>query len=214
MVTYNKENLLRHTDELVPADFIRLGNEPYYTKRLSDRELRMYFSVNQYYPHSAVIRAISVDVYIDAIETIFDEVLRENPINDLDPNQKKDTIGGGGANIPGVDRDLLNQLDVEDDTTFAIVRPELEKIVQGALQFYDDFSSLQAIHDHVETLSGRAKGNFLRQPLASRLMILKKLINASDYESYSQSIVNFYVSENNTERADFNLALKTRLDNL
>ena len=214
MATYNLKNLLAHTDQLAPADFKRQGNEPYYIKHLPDRELRMYFSVSQYYPHSAVINGIMVDVSIDAIETIFDAILRNHPIDGLDPNEKKDTIGGGGANIPNVDRELLHTQDVEDDATFAIVKPELEKIVQGALQFYNDYTTLQAIHDHLETLVGRAKGNFLLQPMASRSMILKKLINAPDYQTYSQSIVDFYVGENNTERANFNSALKAKLDSM
>ena len=46
MATYNLKNLLAHTDQLAPADFKRQGNEPYYIKRLQDRELRMYFREN------------------------------------------------------------------------------------------------------------------------------------------------------------------------
>ncbi|WP_136468745.1 hypothetical protein [Flagellimonas onchidii] len=206
MATYNKEDFLVHADSVIPTDFKRMGNEPYYVKQLVDRELRMLFSLRQYYPHSVVIRGIMVNVYIDAIENIFDEVLRISPLDGYMSNEKKDTIGGGGYNISGVNYTLLDVQDVEDDTTFAIV--------QGALQFYDTFSTLQAIHDYLETLPLMQMGNFLQQPMPYRRMILKKLVEAPDYEVYTQSIVDFYTLENNIEELNFVSALKTKLNSL
>ncbi|WP_136468743.1 hypothetical protein [Flagellimonas onchidii] len=214
MAVYNKKDFLVHADSVVPTDFKRMGNEPYYVKRVVDRELRMLFSLRQYYPHSVVIRGIMVNVYIDAIENIFDEVLRISPLADYTSNEKKDTIGGGGYNISGVNYALLDVQDVEDDTTFAIVLPELEKIVDGALQFYNTFSTLQAIHGHLETLPLMQMGNFLQQPMPYRRMILKKLVEAPDYETYAQSIINHYTSENLSEEIAFATTLKAKLDSL
>ncbi len=39
MATYNKKDFLAHVDQLAPNGFKRQGEEPWYIKKLADREL-------------------------------------------------------------------------------------------------------------------------------------------------------------------------------
>ncbi|MEN1784876.1 MAG: hypothetical protein AAGF77_07010 [Bacteroidota bacterium] len=214
MATYNKKDFLRHADSVIPPDFKRQGNEAYYTKRETDRELRFYFGEDVYYPHSVTIDGLSVNVSIDIVENVLDEVFEQYPIAGYGSGKNGDTIGGGGYNIPGVDYQSLGRHNVEDDASFAIIKPQLELIVQGGLQFFEDYKSLQAIHDHVATLPIRKMGTFLRQPMPARRMIVKKLIDAPDYQDYAQYVVDYNLAKEEPSPGIFFKALKDKLDGM
>lgn len=69
--------------------------------------------------------------------------------------------------------------------------------------------------DMAEAMPIREMARFYRQPLPERRMIVKKLLNAADYDWYAQDIVDYYKdTEPGTPQANLVVALKTYLDNL
>lgn len=214
MAVYNKKDFLAHVDQLAPVGFKRLGNEPYYVKKVEDKEYRIYYSFNEYYPHSVVIRGIRVDISFDLVENILNEILRTNPLAAYSPNEKGDTIGRGVYNIFGVDYSLLDTHDVEDNSSFNVIKPHLQLLIGAALQFFDDFSILQNVFDYAESLPISEMPNFIEQPMPFRRMIIKKLVGDSGYQAYVQQLMDFYTNENDTNRIKFTIALKNRLDEL
>ncbi len=81
------------------------------------------------------------------------------------------------------------------------------------MQFFADFSELQEVFNHSESLSIADMVNFIEHPLPFRRMIIKKLVNDPNYEAYSQQIVVNTMS-NYPDESDFVIALKSKLDSL
>ncbi|WP_136468746.1 hypothetical protein [Flagellimonas onchidii] len=148
------------------------------------------------------------------MEKNYKEVLRFHPVGEQDSNEKSDTVGGGVLNVTGVDYALLDVQDVEDDTSFNVVKPHLQLLVDAALQFFDDYATLQNVFDHVEILPIPQMAKFVRKPMPLRRMIIKKLVNDPNYGAYSQQIVNNTVTNYPGELGDFATALKDKLDSL
>ena len=173
MAVYNKKDFMAHLDQLAPNGFERQGEEPWYIKKLADRELRIYFFANKYYPHSVVIQGVSADICFYQVEEIYNEVLRSNPMEGQDSNEKSDTVGGAVLNVAGVDYALLDTHDVEDDLSFNVIKPHLQLLVDAALQFFSTYATLQNVFDYVETLSVPQMAKFIAQPMPERRMIIK-----------------------------------------
>lgn len=211
MSTYTKKDFLAHSDQLAPNGFIRQRDEPWYIKKLADRELRIYFFVNKYFPYSVVIQGLSARISFYRVEEIYNEVLQNYPLDGQDSNEMSATIGGAVLNVTGVDYSLLDVHDVEDDASFNVVKPHLQLLVDAALQFFDDYETVQDVFDYTESLTIPQMAKFVTKPMPYRRMIIKKLVNDSNYESYAQQVLDFYITENDTMRVDFVKALIEKL---
>lgn len=91
-------------------------------------------------------------------------------------------------------KQLLYDTDVHNDETFAIVKPYLQQLFQAAVDFADQHTTLQSLYNYAETLSNDDQNYFYSQPMAARKMIVKKVLNINDYDTYSNDKINVFTN--------------------
>lgn len=73
---------------------------------------------------------------------------------------------------------------------------ELKTMVyEDILPFFNEFKSLHAVHDHAIQLPLERLGHFLVGEVHLKLMVIKRLINSNDWETYSKGVLEFYKEE-------------------
>lgn len=214
--TYNKENLLEHLEVLKPSDYT-LDKDGTYIKQEAGKRIEISFSIDEYFPLDAAFYGISVGICFTEVEQIFHQVWKTFPnINfghsltseTFDKGFREDIIGESGY-------DFLYDNPVSNTASFNEVYPYLNQLMNAAVNFVNQYTTLQSLYNYGEGLTaGRERASFYNQPLPPRKMIIKKLLNISDYSTYSADVVNYYSQQPDVEEAAFLQALKNYLDTL
>jgi len=103
---------------------------------------------------------------------------------------------------------------VLDDITFEKVYPYLLQMMNACLNYLDQYQTLQDFYNYGENMPIQEQANFYNQPLTARKMIVKKLLNISDYSTYVTTVITNANLRGDVERTNFLQALKNHLDTL
>lgn len=216
--TYNREDLKVHLELIKPAGFTleSFEDEFYYTKQEVEIKIILTPSYSVYFPSDIIFNSLSVDVLFNNVEQIFHDVYVNNTyvyfkhfLNET-PTFKKNFH----SVLTQINKDKLKSTQVSDESTFYIVKPILEQMINAALSFVNQNQTLQNFYDLAESMPIMEQANFYSQPLPERKLIIKKLLNVSDYHNYATQLISYHTQEGEMDEVNFLQALKTHLDNL
>lgn len=212
---YNEEDLQKHLNSITPTGYTK-GDEGFYYKNETGKKIRLSIDYDEYFPHGVHFSSCDIFVRFDEIEQIYHTVLA-NHLNTGYSNIIADSFTFGKSFVNNVitnsEHDKMYALEVNDDSTFIQVKPTLLKMVNAAITFLDQYRTLQDFYNFGETLAIENMANYYQQPLPQRRMIIKKLVNASDYNAYANDLIDFYTNEKpDANKKSFLQGLKTYLD--
>ncbi len=118
----------------------------------------------------------------------------------LQPLYKKHKLGFQNYTIYKISRRFENiaLIDLYTPDDLQKIHLELKTMVyEDILPFFDEFTSLHAVHDHAVQLPLERLGHFLVGEVHLKLMVIKRLINSSDWETYTKGVLDFYKEESN-----------------
>ncbi|RRJ92737.1 hypothetical protein EG240_01595 [Paenimyroides tangerinum] len=212
---YNKENFLQHLEMLKPNGYT-LDNKGFYYKQDSNNRIEIQFSFDEDFPFDVTFYGISVGICFTEVEQIFHQVWQGFPNLDFghsltattfNKGFREDIIGESGY-------DFLYDNPVSDTASFNEVYPYLNQLMNAAVNFVNQYPTLQSLFTYAETMPIQEQAKFYNQPLPARKMIILKLLNNSNYTSYATDVVNHYNQQPDAEEAAFLQALKNYLDTL
>ena len=213
--TYNKENLITNLSQLTPSGFT-LDSNGNFIKNDTEKEITIFFGLKEDYPFDVTFNGISVGICYKQVEQIFHQVWQT--FSNLDfghsLNSKtfykgyRDTVIGQSGHY------FLLDNPVSDTASFNEAFPYLNQLMNAALNFVNQYPTLQSLFTYAETMPIQEQAKFYNQPLPARKMIILKLLNNSNYTSYATDVVNHYNQQPDAEEAAFLQALKNSLDTL
>lgn len=217
--TYNKENLQSHLELIKPSGFTleSLDGEFFYTKQDAQKKITITPFYDEYFPHDVVFSSVFVDVLFNNVEQIFHDVYINNSNVDFKHflNETPTFLKGFSFVLSNTEKDKLKNTKVFDDSTFYQVKPLLQQMIAAAVNFVNQNQTLQDFYNLGEAMSIEELTNFYIQPLPPRRMIIKKLTNAPDLNSYAVGLIDRYFNQyNRPQMGNFLQSLKNHLDNL
>ena len=214
--TYIKADFRAHLELLKPDGFT-LNSDEIYEKTIANGKLFFYFAADEHFPHSAVFGQVVIRIRFNNVEDLFNQacVATNNAV--YKSYEDDPTFGKGFAEdiIGEAGFDTLYDNEVEDDFSFQKIRPLLEQMRDAALAWADQNDTLHKAYDNAELLpTNRDRSKIYSQPFPAKYMIVKKLMNASDYSSYATEKITNANGRGETDEVTFLTALKTILDAL
>ena len=212
---YNDDDLQKHLSSITPSGYTK-GEEGFYHKDETVKKIRLEIDYDEYFPHGVHFTGCGISVVFNNVEQIYHTVLANYPNTGYsNVLAYSETFTEQFVNyvITTKERDDLYALEVNDENTFNQARPILLKMMNAALAFLNQHQTLQDFYNFGETLTIDEMSNYYDQPLPQKRMIVKKLVNASDYNSYANELIDFYTNEEpDANEAAFIQGLKTYLD--
>lgn len=210
---YLKENFTTHLLSIMPTGYT-LVDEYCFLKELNDRDIRIFIDNTTYYPHSVEFGTAHLFVRFHSVEQVFHDIYANNPLSEFHHDSESSTFSINIRNSIGQSGiDFLRNNEVEDDKTFAQVKPYLEQMINNALNFLDNHPTLQDYYNYGESLSISNKSNFYEQPVHPRYAIVKKMLNIQ-YSNFLIGSITEFNQLGYEEDANFCQATKDYLDNM
>lgn len=138
-MVYNKENLLDHIQKVKPDGFALLKDSFGYVSS-EDKQKVIHLATREYFPHGAYIFGVSAHISFSEIENKLKPLYLAEGVKNSDNYTIKNSL----VNIEGVDYKLLDQ-DINDDTSFARVSAELQKLIAAALTFFNQYKTIEEV---------------------------------------------------------------------
>lgn len=213
--TYKKADFRAHLKLLKPDGFT-LNSDEIFEKTINNGKILFYLAADEHFPHSVIFGQAVISIRFNNVEDLFNQacIATNNVVYKADEDDSTFGKGIGRSVIGEAGFDTLYDNEVEDDFSFQIVRPLLEQMRDAALAWADQNDTLQKAYGNLEAITLDARSDIYSQPFPAKYMIVKKLMSASDYSTYSTDIVNYYNSQSDTAKANFYQLLKTNLDAL
>lgn len=213
--TYNKENLLEHLNILKPLGYT-IDGDGAYVKQETAKRIEISFSIDEDFPFDARFYGISVGICFTEVEQIFHQIWQTFPNLDFGHSLTASTFNEGFREdiIGQSGYEFLLDNPVSDTASFNEAFPYLNQLMNAAVNFANQYTTLQNFYNYAESMPIQDQAHFYNQPLPARKMIIKKLLNISDYSTYSTDVVNHYNQQPDVEEAAFLQALKNYLDTL
>ena len=215
--TYNKENLKTHLEEIKPTGYTleSFENEFFYTKTETSRKITITLFYDEYFPHDVIFSTVSVSVLFYNVEQIFNDVYVNNQNVDFRHFlNKTPTFSEDFSDVlSSTEITLLDSVKVFDDTSFSLVRPLIQQMINAAVSFVNQNQTLQDFYDFGETMNEDDQLNFYIHPASFRMAIVKKLLNLP-YTIFLQNEINLYNQHNMSDVSSFAVALKNHLDSI
>ena len=212
--TYIKADFRAHLELLKPDGFT-LNSDDMFEKTITNGKIYIACRGNEHFPHSFIFGSILLRIRFNNVEDLFNQACIATSNSLYKSNEDRSTFGKGFAEdiIGEAGFDTLYDNEVEDDFSFQIVRPLLEQMRDAALAWADQNDTLQKAYDNAELLpTNRDRSKIYSQPFPAKYMIVKKLMNASDYSSYATEKITNANGRGETDEVTFLTALKTILD--
>lgn len=216
--TYNKESLQVHLEQIKPLGYTleSFENEFFYTKTEPSRKITITPFYDEYFPHDVIFSTVSVSVLFYNVEQIFNDVYVNNQNVDFRHFlNKTPTFSEDFSDVlSSTEITLLDSVKVFDDTSFSLVKPLIQQMINAAVVFGNQNQTLQDFYNLGEAMNIENQANFYIQPLPQRKMIVKKLLNIP-YDQYALDLINFYSNiEPDIQEANFIQVLKNHLDSI
>ena len=214
--TYIKSDYRAHLELLKPQGFT-LNSDEIFEKTINNGKIILYIEADEYFPHSVVFGQVMIEIRFTNVETLFKQACNNTSNAVYSADEDDLTFGRGFAEdiIGEAGFDTLYENEVEDDFSFQIVRPLLEQMRDAALAWADQNDTLQKAYDNAEALTLDVRSNLYSQPFPNKYLIIKKLLNKTDFQDYFDELIDFYTNdEPDTNEVLFLNAQKTILDAL
>jgi hypothetical protein len=214
--TYIKADFRAHLELLKPDGFT-LNSDDEFEKTISNGKIFIVCRGNEYFPHSFRFGSVLAKIRFANVEDKFAQACTATSNATYSADEDDSTFGKGFAEdiIGEAGFDTLYDNEVEDDFSFQIVRPLLEQMRDAALSWADQNDTLQKAYDNAEALTLDARSNLYSQPFPNKYLIIKKLLNKTDFQDYFDELIDFYTNdEPDTNEVLFLNAQKTILDAL
>ena len=215
--TYNKESLQVHLEQIKPLGYTleSFENEFFYTKTETSRKITITLFYDEYFPHDVIFSTVSVSVLFYNVEQIFNDVYVNNQNVDFRHFlNKTPTFSEDFSDVlSSTEITLLDSVKVFDDTSFSLVRPLIQQMINAAVSFVNQNQTLQDFYDFGETMNEDDQLNFYIHPASFRMAIVKKLLNLP-YDFFLQNEINLYNQHNMSDVSSFAVALKNHLDSI
>lgn len=208
---YTKKDLLGHLKELQPEGFVLEPKRQKFIKKEENRRLELTIFSDNSFPHFVQFSGAGGFIAFPQVEEIYNHILKNHPTGwgyGLDSVTINRSMRN---NLTSSEKDFLADNFVEDDADFQVVKPILESQVQLALQWFDQFPTLESVHNYAVGLIPQVRATFIVTPVKVRMAIIKRLLDKSDYLSYINNLIAVYQSENLPEEENFTIALKNYL---
>ncbi|MGB5980827.1 MAG: hypothetical protein WBG46_01670 [Nonlabens sp.] len=216
-MVYNKEDLHRHLEELRPEGYV-MNKYGQFLKREenNDRTIMLTHGRVERFPFGVNFSNFTVGVTFHPVENIIHTVYKNHPDLRWGHDKTANTFGRSFSDrILGREIVLNNVYGVlvEDDASFARVRPHLQTMQDAGLDFLRQHESLRDFHNLAETMQIEEMAGFYSQPLPVRRITVYKLMGLP-YDDMATALINKYAQRNELEKVAFVQDLKTYLDNL
>ncbi|MEZ4954775.1 MAG: hypothetical protein R2825_14505 [Saprospiraceae bacterium] len=87
----------------------------------------------------------------------------------------------------------IGDVGIENEKEIEQVLPSLRKMIfDDILPFFEQYNSLSEVHSKIDSLNGIGLANFVYNPPHPRIMVIKKLVNAKDWEIFCQDSIQIY----------------------
>ena len=213
---YTKAKYLEHLNLIKPSGFI-INSDEIYEKSINNGKIYMYIAADEHFPHSAIFGQVVISIRFTNVEDVFSQVCASTNNLVYEADDDDFTFGRGFAHsvIGQANFDSLYDNEVHDDQSFNVVRPLLEQMINAALQWANQNDTLQNAYNNAELLSFDARTKLYSQPFPNKYLIVKRLLNKPDFQSYYNELIDFYTNEEpDSNEVTFLQTLKTHLDNL
>ena len=193
-MVYNKEDFDKQIMQLKPEGFEMLSSfgSTRFVKKEQNRVLTIAIGYNEYFPHSAVIKGVSADIYIYEIENTINPVLERYSITQ---RYGETTIFKSFRTLGGIDYCKLD-IEINDEKTFNEVAEEVKKIISdGVLPFFERFKDLEKVNEQLATMSEEEISNFIVGIVGIKVPLIKKLTESKDYKIELLNRRKFYSDE-------------------
>lgn len=138
-MVYNKENLLDHIQRIKPEGFRLLEDSFGYVSSGVERRV-IHLATREYFPHGAYIFGASAHITFSEIENKLKPLYLAEGVK----NSNNYTVKNSLVNVAGVDYKLLDQ-EINDDSSFAKVAGELQKLIAAALSFFEQNKTIKDV---------------------------------------------------------------------
>ena len=184
-MVYLKSDFESKLKTLCPPAFEKEKDASIFTTVEGDAVKRIHISYNSYFPHSALIRGVSVDITIKSIEDILNPILKK--YNTKNSNY---TIGKSFQDLEDVNYKTLDT-DIHDNTTFELVATEVKKIIdKGALPFLERCNSLLNVADLLGDKKAEEIVPYIQGPILLPKTIL--ILREAHHSAYKNKLADFY----------------------
>lgn len=184
-MVYLKNVFESQIQSLCPEGFEKDKNLSLFKRVEKTNIKRIHISVNEYFPHSAQVVGVSVDIKFDATENILNPLLLKYNLT-----EGISTIGKVMNDVKDVNYSVLDT-EIYNDVTFNIVAVEIKKILDiGVLPFFEKYNSLYNVASLLsdkkpEEIVPYIQGAIL---LPKTVLILKQV----NHPNYKNKLVEFY----------------------
>lgn len=151
-----------------------------------NRRIEIGIGYNEYFPYSAVINGVSVELYFAEVENIFTPLCKKHGVDAPHPY----TIGKSFQSLEQIDYSNL-ETEIKDEDSFNIVKKEVQKIIEiGALPFIEKYSSLESVAELLASKKAEEISPYIQgaKLLPKTILILK----LSKHPSFREKLVDFY----------------------
>ncbi|MFA0964953.1 hypothetical protein AB9P05_24305 [Roseivirga sp. BDSF3-8] len=139
-MVYLKKDFLNHINSVKPEGFRILDGHAIFQKKESNRELQIHLATREYFPHGAYIFGSMGNIIFEEVEKELIPLYRAERVK----NSTNYTIKNSLVNIEGIDYKLLDQ-EINNDSTFAKISGELQKLIAAALAFFDQYNTIEEV---------------------------------------------------------------------
>jgi hypothetical protein len=214
--TYIKADFRAHLELLKPQGFT-LNSDEIFEKTINNGKIFLYIASTEYFPHSVSLGLVNIGIRFTNVETLFKQACNgtSNAIYSADDDDVTFGCGFGKSVIGEANFRSLFDNEVEDDLSFQKIRHLLQQMIDAALAWANQNDTLQKAYDNAEALTLDARSNLYSQPFPNKYLIIKKLLNKTDFQDYFDELIDFYTNdEPDTNEVLFLNAQKTILDAL
>ncbi|MGB5980828.1 MAG: hypothetical protein WBG46_01675 [Nonlabens sp.] len=218
MITvYNKEDLHRHLEELRPEGYV-MNKYGQYLKRDEDNNstVILSFGMSEHFPFGVNFSGFAIDVIFHEVEDIIHSVYNNHTGLEWYHERDNSTYGKSFAHdVLGRDFILgyVYGVLVEDDASFARVRPHLQTMQDAGLDFLRQHESLRDFYDFAQDLASQENALFYGNKASVKRLVVRKLLNIP-YDTLHTRYLSKNQALNRSEEVAFLQDLKTHLDNL
>ncbi|QPH39437.1 hypothetical protein [Pedobacter endophyticus] len=200
-MVFNKENFEDLILQLKPKNFNYKGGfgSVRFVKEEADKILTIAIGYNQYFPHSAVVKGVSVDIYFAEVENI----LKQNGFGE----ECESTFGKVFQDLHGVDYEKL-ETEINSEKTFNVVRNVIEDILEkGVKPFLSRFTTINEIADFLADKRPIEIVPFIQGSILYPKTIL--IMKLADHPNFRKRLVEFrtILSENVDENVRYPILL-------
>jgi hypothetical protein len=161
-----------------------------WTKKEPNKTSRIILPYLDSYPNCIKLQPITVEIYFDEIENIFNNLLKDN----IELNQfgKRGSINKIFSNNKYFIENIRAKK-IENENDFKLIGINLNIFInEYVLPFINKYNNIIDIFLESEKMEMTDLIDFIEQPLPLRRMIIKKLSNDPNYEAYAKTMIDYF----------------------